>query len=228
MKRAEGRSGAVARDAQQLADAIVERLRSVTRARTLEHALEVGEIIAQGVYEGDSGEIAAHGEAHPLYRRVANHDALPFGRRRLWTCLKIYELVLRFPGLRTTSHLGVAHLRAVLNLPPSVQERLLGAAERDRLTSDRLEELASNHRRTPTNVGRPPTHAFLRGIQRIETIATQVHEELGPRVRGRLAEERAALALENLRRAREHLDRLELELQRIVSSGATPVLLAGS
>jgi hypothetical protein len=195
-----------------LADAIVARIRHITRLRALEHAVEIGEIVTQGVYDGDIALLRDRGEEHPLYRQVAHHRELPFSPKTLWTYLKVYELVKTFPKLRESKHLGLAHLRAVINLPEGIQERLLRRAEVDRWTSARTEEEAQSHRRTPIHIGRPPTESFLRSIRRMERLGAELEQQLAPRVTGRLAQDRVALARDLLRQARAHIDALEAEL----------------
>ena len=201
----------VAPDAS-LADAIVARIRHITRLRALEHAVEIGEIVTQGVYDGNLALLRDRGDEHPLYRQVAHHRELPFSPKTLWTYLKVYDLVKTFPKLRESKHLGLAHLRAVINLPEGIQERLLRRAEIDRWTSERTEEEAQSHRRTPSHIGRPPTESFLRNIRRIERLAAELEEQLAPRVTGRLGLDRVAQARDLLRQARAHIDALDAEL----------------
>jgi hypothetical protein len=201
----------VASDAS-LADAIVARIRHISRLRALEHAVEIGEIVTQGVYDGNISLLQQGGEEHPLYRQVAHHRELPFSPKTLWTYLKVYELVKVFPKLRESKHLGLAHVRAVINLPQGIQEKLLRRAEVDRWTSERTEEEAQSHRRTPIHIGRPPTESFLRCIRRMERLAAELDEQLAPRVSGRLGVERVAQARDLLRQARAHIDALDAEL----------------
>jgi hypothetical protein len=203
-----------------LADAIVARIRHITRTKTLEHAVDVAEVVAQGVYDGNLSLLRDRGEEYPLYRQVAYHRELPFSPKTLWTYLKVYELIRTFPKLRESPHLGFSHLRAVVNLPEGVQARLLQRAETDAWTSDRLEEEAQAHRHTPIHIGRPPTESFLRNIRRMERLAAELEEELAPRVKGRLGEQRVAHARDLLRQARAHIDALEAELRNGADAAA--------
>src|SRR5262245_61032976 len=104
----------LAPDDAALADSIVARIRHVTRVRALEHALDIGEIVAEGVYDGNLTALRERGEQDGLYRQVAGHHELPLSAKTLWTYVKVYELVRTFPKLRDGKHLGVAHLRALV------------------------------------------------------------------------------------------------------------------
>lgn len=201
----------------ELADAIVAKICRVTRDRTLQHALEIGEIVAQGAYEGSLKAVAAQGQGHPVYSRIATHPALPFTPKHLWICVKIHELLQLHPRFRSSHHLGVAHLRAVLNLPAPVQERLLVSADGEAWTSEELEHAASNFRRKTRNQGRTRTAVLCRAITGIEKVAKELHGKLARSVRVDLAEQSVFVARESLQRARQHLDAIESELTRLTS-----------
>lgn len=129
-----------------MASAIVLKICGVTRARTLEHTLEIGEIVARGAYGGSLSSIREQGERHPLYQQIAVHPDLPFTAKRLWICVKVYELLFIHPKFREST-LGIAHLRAVLNLTSEIQERFLTSAVEMRWTCEQLEKQASAFRR---------------------------------------------------------------------------------
>jgi hypothetical protein len=178
--------------------------------------VQVGAIVAHGVYEGSVERIRERGEDDPLYCEVAEHQQLPFNAKTLWTYVRVYELLHRFPSLRECG-LGLAHFRAVLGLPVELQERLLVRAGKDEWRSARLEEVAAQHRQAPASQGRPPTSAFLRTMRRIEQLAAGLEEDLGPRVRGRLATAGVSEARELLHRARRRLDSIEGQLGTLAS-----------
>ena len=152
-------------------DEVVHALCTMNRARTLGLMLDVGALVVERLFGGDFDALRSRGRKDRSLRKLASHPKLPFSAATLWRAIAIYELVRRFPGLVEARCLGVSHLRAVLGLPPPVQERLLRAAESEKWSIDRLEQMAAEYSRDNRGRGgRPRVPGIVKAASRIERI----------------------------------------------------------
>ncbi|MBI5538312.1 MAG: hypothetical protein HY898_36655 [Deltaproteobacteria bacterium] len=151
---------------------VVRELCAIHRARSLSLSLDVGAIVVERLFGGDVEEIRRRGRKDKSLRKLASHPRLPFSAATLWRAIAIYEMVRRFPGLVKSRTLGVSHLRSVIGLPPSAQERLLRAAEVEKWDTERLEKAAAALRSSmPKNAGgRPPLPSVLKTAASVRRI----------------------------------------------------------
>jgi hypothetical protein len=96
---------------------------------------------------------AERGERHPTFVMLSEDPALPISATTLWRNLHMFLLVRRIPWVASSTHLGVAHLRAVLGLPLAQQQRLLARADEEAWTKSVLEAEAAELR-APRRDGR--------------------------------------------------------------------------
>jgi len=198
----------------EVLDEVVATLSNLTRSSHLELALKVGEIVVTRLYGGDLQALRHRGRKEASFRKLAAHRRLPFSPSTLWRDVAIYELVQRMPGLAKTKHLGVAHLRAVVGLPQSVQERLLKAAETERWSKGRLEDRAAKHRRREEGkAGRRPLPVALRQLRQLDRLTRNGKEGAG--TAGSATDGSVALDLGEL--DEERVQEIEKRLRRIRS-----------
>jgi hypothetical protein len=193
-------------------DALVADLRELARDATLELMIATGRLVVERLFGGDLGLLRSRGPKDTSLRRLAEHPGLPMSPASLSRAIGIYELTNRFPGLLKAKALGVAHLRAVLGLPPEVQERLLQAAVREAWSKAKLEEAAAARREGRRR--RRPALAVLRSLRRLdrltgENAALPLETELE-----RLTDEEAARTLETVERLRAWCETLQETLAR--------------
>jgi hypothetical protein len=91
-------------------------------------------------------------------------------RQALWRAVAVYEIAYRLWPTNRPRHVGVAHIRAAIGLPESLQHEILLKAERERWTKRRVEEEVAT-RRAPlarSARGRPRAGAHAKLLQSIE------------------------------------------------------------
>ena len=177
-------------------DWLVGELRRLARMRALQYTLEVGRLIVTHVFDGSLEKLRNRGRNDPSYRSLAERGDLPFSAITLWRCVKVYELVERFPAVLAMDHLALAHLRAVAALPPPTQEALLAQAQAHGWTSEELVRVARRTRVSASGGARSPK-AIARRVRRLKQLASELEEELeaAPELQARLsASARAALS----------------------------------
>lgn len=129
---------------------VIDELAQIQRESTLGTAIRIGELIVTRIFCGDLAALSSRGQKDASFRKLAEHPRLPFDKTTLWRAVRIYEIVQRFPGIARANYLGVTHIRAVIGLPPAIQENLLIAAERDRWSAAQIEARAAVHRKGST------------------------------------------------------------------------------
>lgn len=155
-------------------DWLVGQLQQLARTRALQYTVEVGRLIVAHLFDGNLEALRERGRADVSYRRLAQRPDLPFSPVTLWRCVKIYELVERFPSLLSKQHLALAHLRAVASLPPPAQQLLLERAEAQAWTSDELVKAVRSNRQQP----HPKPRALARSARRLRQLAQNLEAEL--------------------------------------------------
>jgi hypothetical protein len=111
---------------------VVAQIRRLCRAAGLEFALRVGAVIIHHFYGGDANGWRSRGAKTASFRRLAAHPDLPLSPGSLYRCVALYELCDRLHAPSRWEHLGASHLRLVLGLPQSTQEKLLSTANAGR------------------------------------------------------------------------------------------------
>lgn len=159
-------------------DWLVGQLQQLARTRALQYTLEVGRLVVTHVFGGSLDNLQKRGRSDLSYRQLARRGDLPFSTITLWRCVKVYELVERFPALLAQRHLALAHLRAVAALPPPTQQALLDQALANAWTSEDLVRAARRTRavRLDVTVGAP--RALTRNARRLKQLAKELEAEI--------------------------------------------------
>jgi hypothetical protein len=197
---------------QDHVDIVVAQIKRLTRNATLEYALRVGAVIIHHFYDGDTEAWRSRGPKTASFRRLAQRPDLPLSAGSLYRCVALFELCDRLNAPSRWEHLGASHLRLVLGLPPSTQERLLAVANAQRWTVKVLQQhVLRNKSSRLTSGGRCaqlPLAKSLRSVQKC--LEDHRRNVLGvERLTIRDVEQTLALVEE----ARSSLDRLSLLLR---------------
>ncbi len=192
---------------------VVRRLAQIARESTLEYALRVGQLIILEFYGGDTAAWRTKGPKQASFRRLSNHPNLPMSPSALYRCVAIFEVCDRLGAVSRWPHLGASHMRCVLRLPPPDQSHLLGRANSEKWTTERLHSEVSLAR-SPTlrRTGRPPLAPLTKVARRLwrfiaETIATIEMPDVAERSGAPVEDLLGAIdgAIRDLERVRERL-----------------------
>lgn len=154
-------------------EAVVQTLRAMQDAATLQFALAVGQLITERFFDGDVQKLRSHGPKDVSLRRLAEHPDLPLSASTLTRAVGVYELVDRLGGVEAVKRLSYSHLRVVLGIPEKQQQRLLEKAANDSWPVARLETEAQKHRREGRGGGRPPVPTFIKALHAWTRVAGQ-------------------------------------------------------
>lgn len=166
--RADTSPGPFARVDDSLIEDTVGELCRMQCARSLTLMLDVGALIVERLFAGNSELVRVRGRKDRSLRKLAAHPKLPFSAATLWRAVSIYELVQRHPGLVADAKLGVSHLRALARLPRASQEALLSQASSGRWDADRLLAEARKSRSfNPSRGGRPITPVLVKAASKL-------------------------------------------------------------
>lgn len=162
-------------------EAVVQTLRAMQDAATLQFALAVGRLVTDRFFDGDIQKLRSHSPKDVSLRRLAEHPDLPFSASTLTRAVGVYELVDRLGGIENVKRLSYSHLRVVLGVPEKQQVRLLDKAAKDAWPVAQLEVEAQKHRREGRGGGRPPVPTFIKALHAWRRIAggdgvLEVHE----------------------------------------------------
>lgn len=113
---------------------VVAQIGRLTRTASLEFALRVGALIVHHFYSGNTDTWRLRGPKTSSFRRLAEHPNLPMSPGALYRCVAIFELCDRLGAPSRWSNLGASHLRVVLGIDTTAQERLLAQANSERWT----------------------------------------------------------------------------------------------
>lgn len=167
--RAAGLSGgARVINADDAIERTVQDLRQLSRSAALDFAIQIGSLIIDRFYNGDTEQWRHRGTKHASFRKLAAHPMLPLSPGALYRAVAICELTRRFAGRESLAHLGCSHLRAVLGLSVEQQARLLDMAYESQWTVDRLEYEAAMVRPQPRKGGRRPTAPVVRAVRAVQ------------------------------------------------------------
>jgi hypothetical protein len=196
----------------EVIDRIVAELSHFSRAASLAMTLHVGELVFFKVFGGDIGRVRSRGRKDSSFARLARHPKLPFSGTTLWRSVAIYELTLRLPSLAKSKHLGVAHLRAVLDLPGELQEKLLRTAEKEKWPRELVERRARALRVVKAvKSGRPPTPPAIRCVRLFDKLV-QTGALIGTEAIETMDALEAARAKEIVSEVRKWCDAVEVSL----------------
>jgi hypothetical protein len=134
-------------------DIVVAQLKRIVRSASLEFALQVGAIIIHHCYDDDPNAWRSRGPKVASFRRLARHPDLPLSPGTLYRCVAMFELCERLNVASRWGHLGASHVRLVLGLPPSTQERILSVANAQRWSVKKLQEEVLQQQASRLTVG---------------------------------------------------------------------------
>lgn len=147
---------------------VVSTLEKLSREAALDYALQVGRVVIEHFYEGRADIWRTRGPKLSSFRRLADHPELPMSASMLYRCVAVYELCERLNVLSRWRGLTLSHLRVVLPLNTDEQERLLGAADRERWSVHELTERArERHERHRPRGGRRELSATVRYARKL-------------------------------------------------------------
>jgi len=179
-------------------DAVVEKvadeIRGIASAAPLEASCRVGAVVLERCYGGDEAAWRSHGAKDLSLRRLADRlgSGSRYGAASLYRCVAIHLAMRRLGRAADRTNLTPSHVRLVLPLDASAQERLLLDAEAGAWSVRRL-EAAVRARHSPSRRGRPRAPGFVHAVRQMERAA-----------------QGGALALDELNRA-ARLDRATLD-----------------
>ncbi len=164
-------SGSLAPTKHQLGD-LITQLKPFQGSSNLETCLAVGKLVLDRFYDGSLERFRELGTKHISFRKMSEIPELPVTGLFLYRAICIYNVYHQHEAWRFR-HNGMSHFRAVLNLPVSVQARLLDASERENWTVNRLQHEASLKRCTNDAGGRAPMPAFVKALKAVRKHASK-------------------------------------------------------
>lgn len=207
----------------------LRQVNALCKGTTLRFALDVGRLVVEGLYDGDLRRLRSRGQKDELaMRRLAADPDLAMSASALYRCVAIFELCGRLHRTEWR-HVSTSHLRLVLPLPPSEQERFVREAEANGWKVRELE------RHIASFVGVAPPACAKGGRRRRSELSSVVHtlEKGTERVIGLLATcegdtakpspesvRATVLALERLRKACDALEQRVTRALRRSDGGA--------
>jgi hypothetical protein len=203
-------------------DELVQELSQLTRAKTLEVTLKIGELVTHRIFHGDLSALRARGRRDHSIRKLAAHPKLPFSPSALWRAIGIYELLHRFPQFRSSAHLGVTHYRAVLGLPVAVQSELLAAAHEQRWTGEHLQSLATCKRQPFRTSGRRAISGVEKPLRHLKRFLSEADRVCFTQAATTLTEDCLEETARQLQDVRQQLGELEQLLKTQLARVRTP------
>lgn len=158
-------TGGLAPTKHQLGD-LITKLKPFQGSSNLETCLEVGKLVLDRFYDGSLERFRELGTKHISFRKMSEIPELPVTGLFLYRAVCIYNVYHTHEAWRFR-HNGMSHFRAVLNLPVSVQAKLLDASEREKWTVNRLQHEASLKRCSSENGARAPMPAFVKALKAV-------------------------------------------------------------
>ncbi len=160
----------------KLLEQLVAEAPLLNRPANLQVALRIGELL-QSCLKHAAGA-SGPSMARPSYKELALSANLGRSSSVLWRCVKIYELSVELPAIKTFVHLSTTHVRCVVNLPREQQELLLTQAESERWTCVQLEKAVAEFRRGSLRVeaehGRESGFFERPGVQLLRNLAASL------------------------------------------------------
>jgi hypothetical protein len=153
-------------------DSVFAELVALHRGATLDHAIRSGEVLIRRLF---GGSIAAWRERstddaslRKLVAKVEKTGYPGLSATGLYRAIEIYDLDLRV-GVSGRKQLNAGHARAVLGLTDQQQELLLGKAEANDWTAERLEKEVARVRHRKGK-GRRPQPRFVKTVNALERL----------------------------------------------------------
>ena len=198
-------------------DIVVAHIKRLARTASLEFALRVGAVIIHHFYEGDTEAWRSRGPKTASFRQLAQHPELPLSAGSLYRCVALFELCDRLNAPARWEHLGASHLRIVLGLPPSAQEKILATANAKRWTVKVLQQVVLGEKWSRVTYGGrradPPIAKSLKSVRK----CLENHREAIARVK-QLSPQDLEQSMSLLEEARSSLDLLSLSLHAALAS----------
>lgn len=177
-------------------DDAARRINAISRAATLEFAIEIGRTVIETLYQGRLSEWRSRGRKEVGLRQLAAHPKLSISATTLYRSIAIYELCERVGHYGSLQHLGVSHLRAVLAAPEAEQTALLQRAEIEKWSVSRLESEVDKEQARASRGGRPRAPEYVKSIRRMnQLVAPRALDGLDEADRLSPAEARELLAM---------------------------------
>lgn len=151
-------------------DDAARRINAISRAATLEFALEIGRAVIETLYQGRLTEWRGRGRKEIGLRQLAAHPNLSISASTLYRSIAIYELCERVGHCGSLRHLGVSHLRALLAAPEAEQTALLQRAELEKWSVARLEREVDKGQGRESRGGRPRSPEYVKSIRRMNQL----------------------------------------------------------
>lgn len=153
--------------------AAFDELLALYRGATLDYAVRSGELIVRRFFGGSMAAWRERSTSDASLRKlvgrieVSGHPGL--SAASLYRAVEIYDLDRRV-GIRGRPQLNAGHARAVIGLAEKQQEQLLGRAEAQDWTAERL-EIEVARLRDRSSRGRPALPRFLKAMRAFHRLA---------------------------------------------------------
>ena len=135
---------------------VADAIRAMHRVHGVRLIVEVGRLIVERIFDGDSEAIHRRGRKESALSRLADQPDFPFSLSRLSRAVGIYESAADLSDVGSWQNLTLTHVRTVLPLPASERQPLLAKAEQRGWSVKQLALQAQRARTTKTAGGRPP------------------------------------------------------------------------
>ncbi len=203
-------------------DDVVRRLNDLVRLRGIELAVEMGRLVVDSFFGGDLDAYHSRGARDASLRKLAKHPKLGVSASTVHRAIETYAVQERM-GNPDWKNLGVTHIRAVLALADSDQERLLTQAEEKGWTAERVESEASKARKKIADGrGRKPLLRFDKSIRHLGKFFADPDDSFGDTERiDELEDEQALSLFKTVSDAKAKLDELQKLLQKRVKGLGT-------
>lgn len=141
-------------------------------------ALNVGRVIVEELYAGERPEHGRRGRT--TFRKIAADLDGRMSAQALYRCAAIYEMCRDLNLKPTWEHVGMSHLSLVLGLSGAQQKRLIGQAEKQGWSVERLRNEATRLRATrKARKGRKPLPRFAKAVRALERFSDGRDDLLG-------------------------------------------------
>jgi hypothetical protein len=156
------------------------RINETSGETGLQHALTIGRVVIEEVYEGGLSGWRQRGTRDTSLRRLAADPRLTISASALYRAIALYELKVRLADHPMWQGLTVCHIRAVLGLPEAEQLRLLDLAIQHCWTIHAMDEAAASSREKhrTSRGGRPRKNRVTRAIEDAERALLDEDEAL--------------------------------------------------
>jgi hypothetical protein len=163
---------------QEVVERVVQQLNAIGREVTFAFAFRVGQVVIENFYAGNmDGWRLRVPNKDVFFRKLSAHPDLPMSASALFRSVCIYELCERL-GVRSWKHLSTSHIRLVLPLPATEQERVLRLAEDNAWSVRRLDEEVAGMRvpgqRPNPARGGPKARRALKAIRVVDKCSSAI------------------------------------------------------